>query len=93
VKAMSGQIIRASGFVLPLDGSDMTKHFLLTRRTPVCFFCPPGEPNEVMEVRSKKAIAWTDDIVTMSGQFKLINDGEKGVFFALFDAEKAKKAN
>jgi hypothetical protein len=87
VKQMDGKSIDANGFVLPLDGSDNTRHFLLTKRTPVCLFCPPGEPNEVIEVRSKKTIAWGDDLITMKGRFKLTNNGEKGVFFTLMDAE------
>ena len=63
----AGQAVTASGWVLPLDGSDQTKHFLLTRRTPVCMFCPPGEPNEVAEVISPTPITWTDKLVTVSG--------------------------
>ena len=86
VKGLNGKSLDANGFVLPLDGSDETRHFLLTKRTPVCLFCPPGEPNEVIEVRSKKPIAWKEDLVTMKGRFTLVNDGEKGVFFALTDA-------
>ena len=81
VRALSGQTITVSGFVMPLDGSDHTKHFLLTRRTPVCMFCPPGEPNEVVEVLSPHAIPWTDKLVTVSGPLSLINNGEKGMFF------------
>jgi hypothetical protein len=87
VKALNGQTIDANGFILPLDGADKTKHFLLAKRTPVCQFCPPGEPNEVIEVKSKKALDWVDDPVTLKGKFTLINDGEKGVFFLLEDAE------
>jgi uncharacterized protein len=87
VKALDGQTVTAGGFVLPLDGSDKTSHFLLTKRTPVCLFCPPGEPNEVVEVRSKHPIAWTDALVTMRGRFTLTNDGEKAIFFVLRDAE------
>ena len=41
----------------------------------------------MIEVRSKKAIAWGDDLTTMKGRFKLTNDREKGIFFALTDAE------
>jgi hypothetical protein len=41
VKAAVGKPITLNGFLLPLDGSDLTKHFLLTRNTPVCMFCPP----------------------------------------------------
>ncbi|MDA8229782.1 MAG: DUF3299 domain-containing protein [Magnetospirillum sp.] len=88
VKAMDGQTVTANGFVLPLDGSDKTRHFLLTKRTPVCMFCPPGEPNEVIEVTSKHPVDWTDDLVTLRGRFVLVNNGEKAIFFALRDAEK-----
>jgi len=83
VKAMAGQTVTVRGWVLPLDGSDHTKHFLLTRRTPVCMFCPPGEPNEVAEVFAPKPIVWTDKLVTVTGPLSLINNGEKGMFFRI----------
>jgi uncharacterized protein len=83
VKAMAGQSVTLNGFVLPLDGSDHTKHFLLTRRTPVCMFCPPGEPNEVVEVVSPKTVLWTEKMVTVAGPLSLINNGEKGMFFKI----------
>jgi hypothetical protein len=83
VKAMAGQSITVNGFVLPLDGSDHTSHFLLTRNTPVCMFCPPGEPNEVVEVVSPHPVAWTDKVVTVTGPLTLINNGEKGMFFKI----------
>ena len=83
VKAMAGQTVTARGWVLPLDGSDHTRHFLLTRRTPVCMFCPPGEPNEVAEVFAPRAIVWTDKLVTVTGALSLINNGEKGMFFRI----------
>ena len=87
VKDLAGQNIEANGFILPLDGADKTKHFLLAKRTPVCLFCPPGEPNEVIEIQSKKEVDWVDDAVTVKGRFKLVNDGEKGVFFLMEEAE------
>lgn len=83
VKALAGKVVSLNGFVLPLDGSDRTKHFLLTRRTPVCAFCPPGEPNEVVEIVSPKAIPWTEKMVTVTGPVNLINNGEKGMFFKI----------
>ncbi len=42
VSQLAGKPITINGFVLPLDASDHTSHFLLTRNTPVCMFCPPG---------------------------------------------------
>ena len=88
VKALDGKSIRTSGFVLPLDASDNTRHFLLTKRTPVCLFCPPGEPNEVIEVRSKQSIAWGEEMIVLHGRFHLVNNQEKALFFEIVDAEK-----
>jgi hypothetical protein len=81
VSQLAGKPITINGFVLPLDASDHTSHFLLTRNTPVCMFCPPGQPNEVVEVISPHPILWTDKIVSVTGPLRLINNGEKGMFF------------
>ncbi|MEA2814511.1 MAG: uncharacterized protein QOI93_2208 [Rhodospirillaceae bacterium] len=87
VKALDGQTVTVRGFILPMDGSDRTKHFLVSRNTPVCMFCPPGQPNEVVEVRSTQAIEWTDKITTVTGKLSLINDGEKALFFKIENAQ------
>ncbi|MEA2813655.1 MAG: uncharacterized protein QOI93_1352 [Rhodospirillaceae bacterium] len=87
VKALDGQTVTVRGFILPMDGSDRTKHFLVSRNTPVCMFCPPGQPNEVVEVRSTRAIEWTDKIATVTGKLSLINDGEKALFFKIENAQ------
>jgi hypothetical protein len=83
VKELAGKAITLNGFVLPLDANDHTSHFLLTRNTPVCMFCPPGQPNEVVEVISPHPILWTDKIVSVTGPLRLINNGEKGMFFQI----------
>ncbi len=86
VKALNGKTVTVRGFVLPMDGSDRTKHFLLSRNTPVCMYCPPGAPNEVIEVRTPKAFAWTNRMVSVTGQLKLVNDGEAAIFFTMVNA-------
>lgn len=87
VKALDSQVITVRGFVLPMDGSDRTRHFLITRNTPVCQFCPPGEPNEVVEVRTPHAVEWTDQIMTVRRKLHLVNDEEKAFFFKIENAE------
>ena len=89
VRALAGKPVTINGFVLPLDASDHTRHFLLTRNTPVCMFCPPGEPNEVVEVVAPHPILWTDKIVTVTGPLSLVNEGDKGIFFKI-DATAAR---
>jgi hypothetical protein len=87
VKALDGKTITVKGFVLPMDGSDRTQHFLISRNTPVCMYCPPGQPNEVVEVQAKRPIAWTNKVVAITGKLSLINDGEQALFFRIEDGE------
>lgn len=86
VKALSGHAMTVTGFMLPLESTEKFKHFLLSKRTPTCPFCPPGEPNEVIDVHTTKPIAYTEDAITVKGTFTLMNDREMGLFFKLSDA-------
>ena len=86
VKALDGQTVSLTGFMLPIDTWTKTRHFLLSRYTPVCFFCPPGEPNEVVEVLTKGGMPVTSSMITVSGRLSLINNAEKGLFFQMVDS-------
>lgn len=88
VKAMVGSVVTVRGFTLPLDGSDKTSHFLIGVNTPVCFYHPPGDPNQVIEVVSDRPITWDDKPKTVQGTFSLINNGEMGVFFKIIKARQ-----
>lgn len=86
VKRLDGQTIKISGFMLPLENSEKFSHFLLSKRTPTCFFCPPGAPNEIIEVYTTKPTEWVEDLVTYEGKFELMENKEMGVFFKLTEA-------
>ncbi|MEI6730630.1 MAG: DUF3299 domain-containing protein [Pseudomonadota bacterium] len=86
VKDLSGKEITISGFMMPLESKPKFKHFLLAKRTPTCAFCPPGEPNEIIDVWTKKEIAFNEDMINVKGTFELMNDREMGLFFKLKDA-------
>lgn len=90
VKKLQGQTITISGFMLPLESSEKFKHFLLSKRTPTCFFCPPGAPNEIIEVYSDKETEWAEDLITYQGTFELIDNKEMGVFFKMSNATQVK---
>jgi hypothetical protein len=92
VRALVGQTLTLSGFIMPLETTDRFRHFLLTRYTPVCPFCPPGAPNEVVEVWSAQPIAETYDLMRATGRFSLADNGEKGLFFRLDGANIEKAA-
>ena len=88
IKKLNGQKIKVTGFIVPLEPTITFKHFLLSKKTPVCGFCPPGEPNEVIEVFANKLEKWQDTLVVYEGQFELVNNREQGVFFRLNNARK-----
>ena len=86
VKKLSGKPLTVQGFMLPLESAEGQAHFILSRLTPVCPFCPPGEPNEIIEVFSKKPIPFSYDLIKITGTFSLTDNGEKGIFYQMKDA-------
>jgi len=88
IKAMEGKEVTVGGFMLPLESKPSFTHYLLSKRTPTCPFCPPGLPNEIVEVFSSKAVTWDSDIVVVSGTLALSSDPEKGLFFQMKNGQK-----
>ena len=88
VKALVGTEVTISGFMLPLEATEKFRHFIISKRTPTCPFCPPGEPNEIVDVWMEKAVAWEEDVIKVSGTFELMNNAELGLFFKLTKAKK-----
>ena len=86
VRALVGKKVTLSGFVMPLDAATRGNHFLLSKYTPVCAFCPPGEPNEVVEVHAARAIVFSAKLVSVTGTFGLENNGDNGLFFQMASA-------
>jgi uncharacterized protein len=87
VTALDGREVTVTGFMLPLESSEKFTHFLLSKRTPTCPFCPPGEPNEVINVTVTEPVEWAEDAVKVTGTFGLMDDREFGMFFKLTKAK------
>jgi hypothetical protein len=86
IKALAGKPLTVSGFIMPLEATEKFSHFLLSKRTPTCAFCPPGEPNEIVEVFTKKPLRYTEGIVVVTGTFGFTNNPDLGLFFQLKDS-------
>ncbi len=86
VKALAGKSLTLPGFIMPLDAATRGTHFLLSKYTPVCAFCPPGEPNEVVEVHTARPVAFGAKLVSVTGTFGLENNGDNGLFFQMTGA-------
>jgi len=88
VKALAGKKLAITGFMLPLEGGETQKHFLLCKRTPTCPFCMPGGPTEVVEVYSDKPVTWIDDMVRIEGNLTLLPPNENGMLYQLKNASQ-----
>jgi hypothetical protein len=88
VKALAGKDLTVNGFMMPLESKEKFHHFLLSKRTPTCPFCPPGEPNEIIDVWTVKPVKYNEDIITVKGRFELMSNREMGLFFKLADASE-----
>ncbi|WP_375381880.1 hypothetical protein [uncultured Sphingomonas sp.] len=83
----NGAAFEITGYMLPVDASTTSPHFVLTRRSTGCPFCPPNEPTEAIEVFSAKPVAYTQAPVTVSGTLHLVGRSEQGLFFRLDGAK------
>jgi len=87
VKALVGTQVTISGFMLPLESTEKFHHFILSKRTPTCPFCPPGEPNEIVDIWVEKPMEWKEDVVKVTGTFGLMDNPQLGLFFKITKAK------
>ncbi|HLZ85213.1 MAG TPA: DUF3299 domain-containing protein [Caulobacteraceae bacterium] len=87
VRALDGQQVSVTGFMLSTSILKKFGTFILTRYTPVCAFCPPGAPNEAVQVNLLQFVGQTSGLVTVKGRLHLENDASAGLFFRLDQAQ------
>lgn len=88
VLKMANKPIKISGFVMPL-GKDPRHHFVLSRYSPECPFCPAGGPTETIEVFADKPVGATNLMVTLEGTLSIQDKMEVGLFYRMLHAELA----
>ncbi len=93
VQKLGGQTVTLKGFMLPLDQASKQQHFILSAN-PVanCFYCLPGGPESLVEVKASKAVEFNYDPITVSGKLELLKDDPMGMYYRIVEA-KVTKAN
>ena len=87
VQRLNGQRVRVQGFMLPIDEQGAQAHFVLSA-SPVagCFYCMPGGPESMMEVRLDRAVPFSYDPLTVTGELELMLDDPMGMYYRLKNA-------
>ena len=90
VQALNDKTQRIQGFMMPLEPGEKQKHFLLSAVPLTCSFCTPGGPESMVEVKSKIAVKYSQEPVTVEGKFAVLNDDSYGLYYRMTDAVTVK---
>ncbi len=92
VLSLDGKSVIISGFMLPMESTEKFTHFMLSKRTPTCFFCAPGTQAEIIEVFASKPTIWESDLIKVKGTIKLLHkeEGSADSSFFFFQIKDAK---
>lgn len=83
----SGELVKISGFMMPLQPDIEQSHFLLTSNPPSCFFHIPGGPAGSVEVLAAEGIEVSWNPIVVEGRFEPLETSEYGVVYRLTDAK------
>ena len=90
VAALDAKEVKVQGFMMPLEMGDKQSHFILSSSPQSCAFCMPGGPESLVEVKTKKPMAYGMEAVVLSGKLAILKDDPTGVFYRLTDAVPVK---
>src|SRR5262245_51763803 len=90
VAALDAKEVKVQGFMMPLEMGDKQTHFILAAMPQDCAFCMPGGPEQLVEVKTKRPVAYGIEPIVLSGKLSVLKDDPTGVFYRLTDAVPAK---
>ena len=88
LRELDGREVKVQGFMMPLNNSEKQQHFLVSRTPPSCFYCLPGGPESVIEVKAQRPMEFSFDPVVLSGNMHLVENSDMGLFYRLEDARR-----
>ena len=92
VKAMEGEMIEISGYIVPVEGYKSHKEFVFSAFPyNMCFFCGGAGPETVMEVTANEAVKYSTERITLRGRLRLNNENINQLMYLLEDAEQVSK--
>lgn len=90
IEQRKGEVVKLTGFMMPLDPNMQQKHFLLTSNPPSCFFHVPGGPAGAVEILAPDGVEVSWNPIVLEGRFEPQETSEIGVVYRLVDARLVK---
>jgi uncharacterized protein len=89
LRAYDGKTVKLQGYILPLEGGQTHRYFLLSAWSPSCPFCQTAGPEALVEVRPPTPVKYAIDPVVVEGRLQLLADDPSGMFYRLVEAAPA----
>lgn len=80
VTERSGDTVKMTGFMMPLEAGMKQNWFILTTHPPGCFFHVPGGPSGAVEVFSEEGIRVSWDPIVLEGRFEALEKSDSAVY-------------
>jgi hypothetical protein len=88
VLSLDGKIVTLRGYMMPLDQAKKQKNFILSANpVAACYFCLPGGPETMVEVKAQKSVPFNYNPIVVTGKLELLEDDPMGMYYRLIDAE------
>ena len=92
IKAMAGQTIEISGYIVPVEGYKSHNEFVFSAYPyNMCFFCGGAGPETVMEVTATEPVKYSTSRITLRGTLTLNDSNINQLMYLLTDAELVAK--
>ena len=86
VQALGGRTVKVAGYMLPLQPGERQTHFILLAYPPDCpFHLNPG-PQQYIEVKTSKPVAFNYGVTVIEGRLQLLPADPSGVFYRMENA-------
>ncbi len=89
LKAIHNKVIELPGYIIPTKVGNSFNEFMFSM-VPIasCPYCGTGDIPSMIEVKTLKAIKWTEEPITLRGKFTINDSGDSRSVFFLLDAVK-----
>jgi hypothetical protein len=89
LKAINNKVIELPGYIIPTKvGNSFTEFMFSIVPVASCPYCGSGDIPSMIEVKTLKPVAWTEEPITIKGKFVINDSGDSRSTFFLLDAVK-----
>jgi len=83
LQKLDGERVKLSGYMIPLETTQLQSHFILMAYPHSCPFHMPGGQGGYVEVKADIPVEFSYDRISIEGQFEILSDFSDGLFYRI----------